>query len=294
MVKHEMFLPIEAPAFIRHAPLDLSIVIRCGRDKNGLIRFLTSVNENVEVVVSAAEDASFIHEFQEKGYKIAPHTYGNWSSAAQAGINASTNNDVIIMDSDSVFGEGAINTIDKALKDGHLLVQPRIIFMDNGTPLSKIIAQARTYENRRVPKSYSPGLGLKVQELTERIGVGGNVYNLSVAYGDDGDLDQRRRNAGIDVYVAEDALIYSDPNTLEHELKTAYRFGIGERQSQQGKTNQKNIVDIMNEEFFSKEAKEYYMNLIRQFGIPTAMFMMFCRSAYVTGFQTAGNIKTTL
>jgi hypothetical protein len=275
---------IEIPNILPRRPLDLSVVIRCGKDRNRLNRCIDSVDEDVEIIVSASDDAPFLDELQDRGYKTAPHRYGNWSIAAQVGINAASNNDVIIMDADSIFGEGAIHIIDTALKEGHLLVQPRVIFVDDGTTISKIIARARTYENRREPKSYSPGLGLKVSELTERIGVERNIYNFSVSYGDDGDLDQRRRNAGIEVYVAENALIYHDPIALEYELKTAYRFGVGERQAQSSKKNPKNLADIMKEEFFTKEAKDYYLNLLKQFGIQTTMFMLFCRSAYMAGF----------
>lgn len=275
---------IEVPNIIRRLPLDLSVVIRCGRDKNGLKRVLSSVDENVEVVVSASDDASFLSDFQKKGYKLAPHTYGNWSVAAQAGINMSSNDDVIIMDADSIFGNGAIKTINTALKEGHLLVQPKVVFLNNGSSISKVIARARTYENQREPKSYSPGLGLKVHELTERIGVNGNVYNLSVAYADDGDLNQRRKDAKIDVHAVKDALIYHDPIALKHELKTVYRFGIGKRQAQNGKTNPKTIVDIMKKEFLSRRANEYYINLLDKYGIQTLTFVMFCRFAYMAGF----------
>lgn len=275
---------INAPNIIPRLPLDLSVVIRCGRDRNGLERVLASVDENVEIVVSASEDASFLPDFQKKEYKLAPHIYGNWSVAAQAGINLSSNNDVIIMDSDSIFGGGALKTINTALKEGHLLVQPKVVFLNNGNPISKVIARARTYENQREPKSYSPGLGLKVQELTKKIGVDGNVYNLSVAYADDGDLNQRRSDAKIDVHVAKNALIYHDPIALGHELKTVYRFGIGKRQAQNGKTNPKTLVDIMKKEFISRRAKEYYDNLLDKYGIQTLTFVMFCRFAYMIGF----------
>ncbi|MBI4225602.1 glycosyltransferase [Candidatus Roizmanbacteria bacterium] len=274
----------EVPNILLRRPLDLSIVIRCGRDRNRLDRCISSIDENVEIVVSAADDAPFLEELRVKGYKVASHRYGNWSIAAQAGINTASNDDVIMMDVDSIFGEGAIRVIDTALKEGQLLVQPRIIFLSDGTPISRIVTQAREYENQREPKSYSPGLGLKVSELTEKIGVEGNVYNLSVAYGDDGDLDQRRRAAGIDVYVAEEALLYHDSISFEHELKTAYRFGVGERQTQAGNLNPKTLVDILREEFISDEAKKYYDGVLAKYGIPTMAFMMLCRSAYMAGF----------
>lgn len=284
MIENISSQKIKAPNIIFRKPLDLSVVIRCGRDKKGLERTLSSVDENVEVIVSASDDVPFLSDFQKKGYKFAPHTYGNWSVAAQSGINKSTNNNVIIMDSDSIFGGGALKTINTALKKGHLLVQPKVIFLDDGSTISKTISNARTYENQREPKSYSPGLGLKVQELTERIGINGNLYNLSVAYGDDGDLNQRRKEAKIDVHVAKDALIYHDPIALKHELRTVYQFGIGKRQAQNSKTNPKTLVDVLKKEFLSNRAREYYTNLLDKFGIQTLLFGMLCRTLYIAGF----------
>lgn len=277
---------IETINIIPRSPLDLSIVIRCGRDKRGLERCLDSVDENVEIVVSVANDAPFLRDVEESGYKLAPHTYGNWSLATQTGIDWATNNDVIIMDADSVFGERSIGIINQALKDGHLLVQPRVVFLTDGSYVSRLISTARTFENRREPKSYSPGLGLKIEELTERIGIEGKIYNLSVAYGDDGDLDQRRRKAGIEVFVAENALIYHNPIRLEHELRTSYRFGVGERQAQVGKPYPKTVFDILKEEFFSEGAKDYYLALYQRHGLAALFFMTLCRSAYLAGYYT--------
>lgn len=286
MVEKEATGVIEVPNIITRPPLDLSVVIRCGNNEMGLNRTLHSIDENVEIVVSAASEASFLNNIKESGYKIAPHIYGNWSVAAQTGIDQATNNDVVIMDADSVFGEEAIKIINKALKDGHLLVQPRVIFLTDSILGSKVISKTRSFENCREPKSYSPGLGLKVKELVEKIGIEGKVYNLSVAYGDDGELDQRRRAAGIEVFVAKNALIYHDPIEFKHELRTSYRFGKGERQAQIGKPHAKTMVDILKEECFSERARNYYTQLYHEHGSVTLLFMMLCRSAYLAGYYS--------
>src|SRR3989338_3209879 len=104
-------------------PRDLSIVIRCGRDGDGLSRCLASVDENAEVIISAAGDAPFAPDLNRSGLSVAYHQYGNWSVSAQRGIDQATYDKVIIMDADSRFGPGAVARIDEALTDGHLLVQ---------------------------------------------------------------------------------------------------------------------------------------------------------------------------
>lgn len=277
---------IEFPEVIKTS-IDLSVVIRCGRDRRGLERCLKTVDENVEVVVSGADDAPFLKDYGNMGYKVAPHTFGNWSVAAQSGIDRATNRNVIIMDADSVFRNGSIRTIYNALQEGHAIVQPHVNFLYDNTPFSKLISATRTFENRREPKSYSPGLGLNIEELVGKIGIDGKVFNLKVAFGDDGDLDERRRAAGIDVFVADNALIDHDPVTLKHELRTQFQFGVGVYQIQQEGPDPKKTKDILADEFSSLEAKEYYFDLYNTYGIEAALFMLACRSAFVAGFISA-------
>lgn len=277
---------MELPGILKPS-IDLSVVIRCGRDRKGLERCLSTIDENVEVVVSVADDAPFLKDYMSMGYKVAPHTYGNWSVAAQSGIDKAANRNVIIMDGDSVFGSGSIKTINDALYGGHTIVQPHVIFLHNDTHFGKLISATRTFENRREPKSYSPGLGLNIEELVSKIGIDGRIYDLKVAFGDDGDLDQRRRAAGIDVFVADNALIYHDPIAFKHELKTSFQFGVGENQIQRGRSNPKTTRDILKEEFFSSGAREYYLDLYNAYGAEAMLFMLACRSVYVAGFIRA-------
>src|SRR3989339_63664 len=109
--------------------MKVSIVIRCGRNLKGLRRCLKSIDQPVEVIISAAEDAKFLKRLKIGGYVLTTHRYGNWSLAAENGLEAADNNDVIMMDADSVFEPGAIREIARVLKNGHHLVQPRVNFL---------------------------------------------------------------------------------------------------------------------------------------------------------------------
>lgn len=261
--------------------LDLSIVIRCGRDRDGLLRCIKSVDEPAEIIVSAADDAIFLNEMRDYGYTVAPHVYGNWSLAAETGIEAASHNQIIMMDADSIFTTGAIGIINQALTDGHLLVQPKVTFLTDQRPLSRVISNARTHENRFQPKAYSPGLGLKRQELLEAIGVNGHIYNLNVLYGDDGYLDQRAGEKGISVYVAKDAHIYHDPIALKHELIASFHFGQGEYQLEQNPTS---IWEQVAQGFLAKDAQRYFMSANEEYGKDTVLFMLLWRLIYIAGF----------
>ncbi len=260
---------------------DVSIVIRCGRNKDGLLRCLKSVDEPAEIVVSAADDAAFWEEIKNLGYTVAPHKYGNWSLAAEAGVVAAANNHIIMMDADSTFAPGAINIINQTLLDGYLLVQPRVIFLTDKKPLSRVISNARTHENRFQPKAYSPGLGLKRQELLETIGVNGHIYNPDVLYGDDGYLDQTAKKMGIEVYVAEAAHVYHDPVGLKHELVAAFQFGRGEYQLEQDPTS---IWEQVAQGFLSQDAYQYFSAACREYGKDTLLFIWLWKLIYVSGF----------
>lgn len=260
---------------------DLSIVIRCGRDKEGLLRCLNSVDVSAEIVISCTQDASFLLEPSFAQYILAPHAYGNWSVAAETGLQAARNNNIIIMDSDSRFASGAITLIYNTLKEGHLLVQPRVVFLIDNTWFSQLISNARSHENRYQPKAYSPGLGFKRAELIERIGVDGHIYNQHVLYGDDGYVDQRAKAAGVDVYVAEDALIYHDPISLKHELIAAFRFGQGEYQLEENPTSvwTQIILGLLNQ-----DARDYLRSAQDAYGNETLCFMVLWRLLYVAGY----------
>src|SRR3989344_1078617 len=253
---------------------DLSIIIRCGRDREGLLRCLNSIDVTADIVISGSHGDPFLKEPSFAQYTLAPHVYGNWSVAAETGLQAAKNNNIIVMDSDSRFASGAILSIYNALKEGHLLVQPRVVFLIDNTWFSQLISNVRTHENRYQPKSYSPGLGLKRAELVEKIGVDGHIYNPRVLYGDDGYLDQQAKAADIDVYVAEDALIYHDPIKLEHELKAAFRFGQGEYQLEQHPTS---IWTQVVQGLLNREARDYLKSARGTYGEKTLYFILLWR-----------------
>lgn len=264
--------------------MKLSIVIRCGRNWQGLKRCLKSIDEQVEVVISAASDAKFLNKAKKLGVALTTHRFGNWSLAAENGLEAANNNDVIIMDADSVFTPGAILEISQALKSGHLLVQPRVNFLAGKNIFSRLISNARTHENQFTPKAYSPGLGLKKKELMKLIGVDGKIYNSKVLYGDDGYLDQKTKSKGIKIFLADKAIIDHDPIGLTHELITIFNFGRGQRQLEAD--NPRGLLTQVIEEYFSAGAGVYYSAAFKRFGLITVIYMVISRLFYLAGYVT--------
>lgn len=261
--------------------LKLSIIIRCGNDFNGLIRCIKSIDESVEIIASVSDQANFIDKLNRMGVTVATHSYGNWSNAAESGIKISSYNDLIIMDSDSVFGKGAIRLTYNALSAGYLVVQPQIEFLIDSTWISKIIRNSRNFENRYEAKAYSPGLGLKKRELIKKIGVNGCIYNTDVKYADDGNINKRVKENNINIFVEPRAKIYHDPISLKHEFITAYRLGRGNRQ---GQVNKRGIFYPIIKGFFKKESINYLSHIYKQYGFGTMFFSIIWRLIYIYGY----------
>jgi len=262
--------------------LPISVVIRCGNDLSGLLRCVDSIDENVEIVASISQGAKFISKIRKNiEIVVATHPYGNWSIAAENGIKKTTNNFIIIMDSDSVFTKGAIRRIYKALALGNLIVQSRINFMTTSSLTSKIIANSRSFENQYEPRAYSPGLGLNRKALISKIGIDGCIYNSQVMFADDGNIDKRARENGISIFVEKNATICHDPVDLKHEIRTAYHLGIGDHQ---GETESHNLLYPILKNFMNRDIRKYYVCAFKQYGWETGLVVLLWRVVYIFGY----------
>lgn len=261
--------------------LKLSVIIRCGNDFNGLIKCINSIDESVEIIASVSSSANFLDKLKKMGIKASIHSYGNWSNAAESGIRVSNYNNLIIMDSDSTFGKGAVGLIYKALLAGNLVVQPQIEFGVNSTLISKIIRNSRNFENRHEAKAYSPGLGLKKRELIEKIGINGNIYNIDVKYADDGNVHKRVKENNINIFVEPKAKIFHEAISLKHELITAFRLGRG---NYQGQVKKRAIYYPLTMKFLKEENLNYLFKICHQCGFATMVFFIFWRFLYGYGY----------
>ena len=257
--------------------LKLSIIIRGGNDLKGLLRCIKSIDEQVEIIASVSNQAKFIDILKKMGIVVVTHLYGNWSNAAETGIKVSSYNNLIIMDSDSVFNKKAIRFIYDALLAGNYAVQPQVEFLTNNSWISKILQKSRTFENRYEPKSYSPGLGLRKKELIKNIGINGCIYNLEVKYGDDGNIDKRLKEKKMIVHVEPKAIIFHDTITLKHEIKTACQFGRGDYQGK---------LSPVVKSFFKNKDIKYLFDAYHRYGLGTMVFLIIWRFIYTYGYYS--------
>lgn len=202
--------------------MDLSVVIRCGDDER-VFECIQSIDEDVEIIVSTSENPLFQSKLESKGIKYCLTPKRNLSKVSNIGVKNATYEKVIITDSDTVFEKGCIKEINLALEE-YGVVRAKLKFLSSKDKrFSSIVAEARDYVNS-LPLVFTPGIGIKKEIANE---IGGFLFNDPVPYAVDADLDYRIKNANISVKYLDNAVLYHDVESIRHDMKAAYRIGIG-------------------------------------------------------------------
>lgn len=262
---------------------ELSIVIRCAYEVDRLKRCISTIPPNIEVIVSTARNSQITKLVfpKERNIKIVTHKYGNWSNAAETGIENTTKNNLIITDGDSYFSPKSLYLINNALSKGHIVVKPKVVFLKNGSFISSIISNIRTHQHEYKAKAFTPGLGIKKKELINLIDVNKeHLYNRKIQYADDGNLNKQIYEKNIPIFILKKAVVYHDPVSLKHECKTAFILGKGNRQADKG--GNPFLLFIKRE--FSYKALVFYKLSLMRFGLTTAISLLFWRGIYYLGY----------
>ena len=203
--------------------MDISVVIRCG-DDNRVFKCIDSIDEDVEVIVSLSENPKLEKKLENKGIKYCLSPRKNLSKTSNIGFEFASYEKVIITDSDTVFEKGCIKKLYDAL-DNYKVACAGIKFLSAPQiPFSNIVAESRDYVNS-LPLFFTPGIALKKNVLLE---IGGFLFDDNVPYAVDANLDYRVKKAGLPVaWMTNDAYICHAPESIKHDLKAAFRIGMG-------------------------------------------------------------------
>ena len=203
--------------------MDISVVIRCG-DDNRVFKCIDSIDEDVEVIVSLSENPKLEKKLEIKGIKYVLSPWKNLSKTSNIGFESASYEKVIITDSDTVFENGCIKKLYEAL-DNYKVACAGIKFLsDPSIPFSNTVAESRDYVNS-LPLFFTPGIALKKDVLSE---IGGFLFDDYVPYAVDANLDYRVKKAGLPVaWLNNEAYICHAPETIKHDLKAAFRIGMG-------------------------------------------------------------------
>jgi len=204
--------------------LPLTIVIPCADDVR--IRYcLESIDEDVEILVvlngSTRDVIDVVKNYKIRTVEIKER---NLSKALNIGIERANNQNVILMDSDCKFEKGAIKRLFEGLQ-GNYVAKGKVVFQSDDF-ISKTIAKVREYSYYDPPRPYNPFLAIRkdVKPL-----IGNYYFDESIHWTEDADLNTRIKNAGIRVSYVFSARVFHPPLTLKHDLRSAFRYGIGKR-----------------------------------------------------------------
>jgi hypothetical protein len=146
---------------------------------------------------------------------------GNHAVTANAAVAATPRaHDVLIIDSDCVIAPDTLQRVKRALSR-HALVTVPVRFRDDGSTLSRAVAECRSFDHRYGAPAYKPGLALAA-ELRARLG---RVFDPRVVHGCDSELDWRLRDMGVEPVACAGGAIEHDVTSLLHLLRGAWEFG---------------------------------------------------------------------
>jgi len=225
--------------------LPISIIIPCANDIR-IKTCLDSIDEKVETVVVLNGATKEVKDIV-KGYKVKTVEIPerNLAKALNTGIERSKNNKFILMDSDCRFEKGAIRKLYQGLNNFDV-AKGKVVFESNNFT-SEIIAKVREYSYYDIPKPYNPFLGInkKIKKL-----VSGYFFDDKIHWTEDADLSIRLNMSNIKVNYVFKAKVFHPSLSLKHDLKSAFRYGIGKRiRVETGRANNvgthfRKIVDV--------------------------------------------------
>lgn len=201
--------------------MDMTLVIRCGSDPK-VFDCISSVDEDVEILVSTIPDPEFEDRLREAGASVCTSPPGNLSVASNVGIASATNDRVFLTDSDTVLAKGCLSTVYGLLNE-YPVVCARIEFEDDGTRRSRKVAAARSFVNSK-ELAFTPGLGFD-RRISDSIG--GYMFDDGVPFAVDANLDFRLKHNGIPVSYGSDAAISHSVESVRHDMVAARRIGAG-------------------------------------------------------------------
>lgn len=212
--------------------LDLTIIIPCATDmriKHCLQSIYETCKDDVEILVSLNGDSKdvkkILKNFQD--VKTCEIREANLSKAYNNGIKYASRNNVLLMDSDCVFGKNTIKLLYDGLKY-EKLSKGLVIFRNNNL-MSKIISRVREYTTTDFISAYSPPLAFSkdIKNL-----IGGYYFDEQVPWSEDTEFNYRVQQAGIKIHYNPEAIIYHAPISIRQDIRSGFKYGRGKRISE--------------------------------------------------------------
>lgn len=212
--------------------LDLTIIIPCSTDtkiKYCIQSIYETCKDDVEVLVSLNRSSRDVKKIL-KGFpkvKICEIQEANLSKAYNNGIKNASRNNILLMDSDCIFGKNTIELLYAGLKY-EKLSKGLVIFRSNNL-ISRIISKVREYTTTDFISAYSPPLAFSkdIKNL-----IGGYYFHEQVPWSEDSEFNYRIQQVGLRIHYNPEAIIYHAPISIIQDIRSGFKYGRGKRISE--------------------------------------------------------------
>ncbi|MCL1935237.1 MAG: glycosyltransferase [Defluviitaleaceae bacterium] len=256
--------------------LNLSIIIPAYNDIR-LKECLQSIDEDVEIVIvlnGATEEVKKIAYSYNSVVKIFELSEPNLAKAYNYGIENSTKDNVLIMDSDCIFISKTIIKLYKLLEKAPLS-KGRILFLFN-SKLGKIIARFR-HIHTNGKNAYSPPLAFRKEILKD---IGNYYFDEKLVWTEDYDFNIRVSSANLLILYDSTARITHPELSLKEDLKSSFNYGTGHSRgvffNKKGYNVPKKDIKIFASAFKS---------IGKKYGYATAIYFLIWQIAFLVGYK---------
>lgn len=206
--------------------MNLTTVINCYNDPR-VFRCVESITGDTEVIVVLAGGAAIERELLLRKIRVVPSEPGNYSRNCNLGVHHASRDNVLIVDSDCTLAPCCLERVCSALRHDRI-VRCRVEFLcDEHIWLSDVIARLRDSINNAQPiRAYTPGLAFRRSVVAE---LGGYLFDEDVSWASDSELSRRVKGAGVAIRYDPEAVLYHEPISVGHEIRSGFRLGRGQR-----------------------------------------------------------------
>ena len=216
--------------------LPISVIVPVSTDIK-IKQCLESIDEQVEVVIVLNNNPSsavvkIVDSDARCKVLLIKEAGCNLATVFNKGINAATNQKVLLTNSDCSFPPGLIAKMCRLL-ESYDVVKARVEFTYTNSR-QRLVAECRMLFHHVFDggtKLFGPGLSFRKNISSQ---LNGYYFNEKMSWGEDGELSNRIHRAKIKYCIVDDCLFHGEENIF-HDLVVAWSIGRGLRFSEKTK-----------------------------------------------------------
>lgn len=202
--------------------MNISIIIPV-KDDIKIRDCVASIDEEVETVIVLNTPSDEVREYVASlDCTVKEISENNLSRAYNVGIEASSYDNILLMDSDCTFDQGTIQKLYRGLEEAPLS-KGRVNFASSSL-MGRIIALSREYHVSDIVNAYSPPLAFR-KDI--KIAICEHFFDEDLHWTEDHEFDQRVQKAGLKINYDPSATIQHGELTAKSDLRSAFRYGTG-------------------------------------------------------------------